>query len=641
MKRVSDICLIAPSEELARRARNIIELNREDIQVYVANLEAAADLVAKLSAQGGKVFISRRGTREFLEKHTTATIVNIQTMLSDYIEIMDQVRDVDGLVAFFSYEDDLSDDVKTTCHLLGIQGRNYCFKNAGETKKAVEQAIADGAKLGVGGAPTAVFSAQLGLRYLPLENSKESIEAAITVAKHLLEIKQEEEQKRERLNLKLGRYRAVFDFTHDAIISIDEHGCIDVINPVAEKLLRVESSSVLGINIKEVIPNTRMLDVLHTGEKDLGFLLNTKEAMLYANCIPIVINGRTKGVVSTFQDVKAIQSSEQKIRVGLHSKGLAPKYSFSNILGSSRELKDAISVARSYAKANATVLIRGETGTGKELFAQSICLESTRGNRPFVAINCATLDKNLLESELFGYVEGAFTGAIKGGKAGLFELAHQGTIFLDEIGELPTDLQAKLLRVLQEKEIRRLGSGSVLPIDVRIIAATNKNLEQAVQEKTFREDLFYRLNVLNLNIPPLRERRSDIYDISDFFLRRFSGSNYMRFNKSLHRMLDMLSGYSWPGNVRELQNLVERVSVLLLDESGAEQLEYLTKQMLGKERDAMSTSDNIDNDLRGWQRQRIIEALRDNKGSMSRTAESLAMSRTTLWRKLKEYNIET
>lgn len=638
MKKTSEICLIAPSEELAKRAKAIIDGNNEDIQVYVANLEGALDLVHQLSDQGASVFISRRGTREFLEKNTSATIVNIQTMLSDYIEIMDRVRDVDGLVAFFSFQEELSDEVKTTCHLLGIEGRNYCFKNAGETRKAVEQAMTDGAKLGVGGAPTAAFSAQFGLPYLPLENSRESIEAAISLAKRILEIKKQEQRKRERLTFKLERYKAVFDFTHDAIISIDDQGCIDVLNPVAEKLLHVQSASVIGANIRDVIPNTRMLDVLYTGEKDLGFLLNTKDTMLYANCIPIIIEGKAKGVVSTFQDVKAIQSSEQKIRVGLHSKGLAPKYNFSNILGSSRQLQETIHMARSYARANATVLIRGETGTGKELFAQSICKASSRNNRPFVAINCATLDKNLLESELFGYVEGAFTGALKGGKVGLFELAHTGTIFLDEIGELPTDIQAKLLRVLQEKEIRRLGSGSVLPIDVRVIAATNKNLEQAVQDKTFREDLFYRLNVLNLSIPPLRERRTDVAEIAEFFLRRFSGPNYPSFLEHLHSILVQVQSYSWPGNIRELQNFVERVSVLL-DENVTGQLEPLTKQLTERE-NGLQLVISEKQKLKDWKKQQILSALRENKGAMGKAASSLGISRTTLWRKLKEYDIE-
>ncbi len=637
MKQITEICLIAPSKDLANRAQAIIEANKDDIQVYIASLEGAAALVKDLSSKGGKVFISRRGTREFLEKNTQATIVDIQTMLSDYIEIMDKLRDVEGLVAFFSFQDDLSDDVKTTCHLLGIKGRNYPFKNVFETKKAVIKAIADGAKLGIGGALTAAFSKQLGLPYLSLENSKESIEAAITLAKRILDIKKQEQKRNDLLTFKLERYKAVFDFTHDAIISIDDKGLIDVINPIAEKLLNVDSKSVIGRNIKDIIPNTRMLDVLHSGEKDLGFLLNTRGIILYANCIPIVIEGQTKGVVSTFQDVKAIQSSEQKIRIGLHSKGLTSKYNFSNILGKSYELQDTIRIAYSYAKSNATVLICGETGTGKELFAQSICQNSLRSNRPFVAINCATLDKNLLESELFGYVEGAFTGALKGGKVGLFELAHTGTIFLDEIGELPTDIQAKLLRVLQEKEIRKIGSNSVLPIDVRIIAATNKNLEQAVQDKTFREDLFYRLNVLNLNIPPLRERREDIYEIAEFFLRNFSESNYLQFKEHLYNTLDMLSDYLWPGNVRELQNFVERVSVLLLNENKDEQLERLVRQLTNKDNIPQSIDDK---NLKDWQKQRIVDAIKANKGSISRAATSLGISRTTLWRKLKEYNIK-
>lgn len=639
MSKVSEICLIAPSEELYRRSKLIIENNKEDINVYIANLDEAASLVNTLSMQGAKIFISRRGTKDFLEKNTKATIVSIKSMLSDYMEILDELRDVDGMVAFFSFQDDLGDDVKTTCHLLGINARHYGFKNNNETKKAVEQAIADGAKLGVGGAPTGAFADSMGLPYLHLENSKDSIEAAIGLAKHLLEIKKQEEKKRERLSLQLGRYKAVFDFTHDAIISIDDSGKIDVINPVAEKLLQVDSKNAVGMNIRDVIPNTRMLDVLRSGEKNLGFLLSTRTGMMYANCIPIIIKGKTKGVVSTFQDVKSIQSSEQKIRVGLHSKGLVPKYNFSNIIGSSRAIQDTIRIARGYARASATVLIQGETGTGKELFAQSICQASSRSNKPFVAINCATLDKNLLESELFGYVEGAFTGALKGGKAGLFELAHTGTVFLDEIGELPTDLQAKLLRVLQEKEIRRLGSGTVIPIDVRIIAATNKNLKQAVQDKTFRADLFYRLDVLNLRIPPIRERREDIYELAEFFLKKFSSVYGQEFSDKLAVMLNRLADYEWPGNVREIQNFVERVSVLMQDEDGAEQLLDMIQQFSHRNIETIPSNKEQEADLVSWQKERIIAAIKSNRGALNKAAQELGMSRTTLWRKLKEHDI--
>ena len=294
--------------------------------------------------------------------------------------------------------------------------------------------------------------------------------------------------------------------------------------------------------------------------------------------------------MATLQDVKSVQSSERKIRIGLHEKGLIAKYCFADILGTSPSLTSAVEIARSYASARATVLITGETGTGKELFAQSIHAASPRQAGPFVVVNCATLDKNLLESELFGYVEGAFTGALKGGKAGLFELAHTGTLFLDEIGEIPLDLQAKLLRVLQEREIRRLGSGTVVPVDVRIVAATNRDLAQEVAQGSFRADLYYRLNILSVHIPPLRQRNGDVPILADAFFRTFAGEQYGALQSRVAQVMGRLEGYSWPGNIRELQNFVERVSVLMTAHQPDGRAEALLEELVVLQREGQEAT---------------------------------------------------
>src|SRR5690625_1179420 len=259
------------------------------------------------------------------------------------------------------------------------------------------------------------------------------------------------------------------------------------------------------------------------------------------------------------QDVTGIQEMESKIRKKIHLRGHIAKYRFNHIITRSELVKSTIDTAKSYSKVDSNVLIIGETGTGKEMYAQSIHNQSYRKNKPFVAINCAALPENLLESELFGYAEGAFTGAMKGGKQGIFELAHQGTLFLDEIGEVSAKLQSRLLRVLEEREVMRIGDDKVIPVHVRIIAATNKNLLKMVKDNLFREDLYYRLSVLDLYLPPLRAYKEDIPLLTNYFIEKFSTEWAIKITDGAYKKL---SEQNWDGNIRQLQNFCERWSVL-------------------------------------------------------------------------------
>lgn len=656
-KRVTEISLIAPTIQLAQKTRNIIEQRNEEIDVFVPiskedTLNDALRIARNLVEQGAKVIISRKGTASaIIESKLNVSVVAINSILSDYIESIEVAKYENGIIAFFSYGE-MTDDVKSLCSMLDIKAKYYTFKTDKDCERIVRQSLTDGAVLGIGGVMTQKYSEMYNLKHITIENSEVSITSAIETAKQILQVQKEESKKQNELKVQLERYKAVLNFTHDAIIAVDEKGKVDVINPVAEQIVKTSPGYAVGKNIDEIIHNTSMFDTISNKEKQLNQLMDINGTLVSTNRIPIVVDDKVKGVVATFQDVKVIQENENKIRRSLHEKGLVARYHFRDIKGESDEIKNAISIAKSYASSDSTILIQGETGTGKELFAQSIHNSSSRKSGPFVAINCASLSSNLLESELFGYVEGAFTGAIKGGKIGLFELAHKGTIFLDEIGEIPIEIQAQLLRVLQEKEIRKVGSVVKTPVDVRVITATNRNLIDEMKTKSFREDLYYRIGVLNLTVPPLRERGGDVMLLGRFFFDKYLGSDKTKFLSMFEHIMKRVNSYKWYGNIRELQNFVERISVLMKYHGNGYDFEQLVSSFISKDYSISNNEDSIEedqvcittsvkgNDLNKWEAEKITSALKNNDLSIQKAADALGISRTTLWRKMKQYNIK-
>lgn len=635
----AEISFIAPSEKLGIKAKKIINERNENIDVYISALNDAYILAKELRKNGTRVIISRKGTKAFIEKYLDIPVIGVNTILSDYIDILKTAKSLDGIIAFFTY-DEITEGIKTMCYLLNINAKYYTFHDVESCETIVKQAIQDGAKLGIGGALTETFSQKYNLEHIVVENSEEAIINSIETAKQILAVQKEELKKQEKLKLKLKSYQAVLDFTHDAIISVDTAGKLTVVNPVAERIMNVNRKNCIGKWVEDVLPNSKMIEVLHNGEKEINELMKINGTLVSTNRIPIIIDDEVKGAVATFQDIKTIQDSEKNIRMRLNKKGLTARYTFDHIQGHSEAILKTIDTAKRYALSNSTILIHGETGCGKELFAQSIHNYCSRKNEPFVAINCAALSKNLLEAELFGYEDGSFTGALKGGKAGLFELAHKGTLFLDEIGEIPIDVQVQLLRVLQEKEIRRIGSVAVTPIDVRIITATNKCLEDEILNNRFREDLYYRLNVLKLEIPSLRMRKEDVPEIGNSILKKLSGENYDEFKNIFNEVIVNVIDYDWPGNIRELHNFVERIFAILSGGNKNILIEDLINTSYAKEKnDFTFETQEQEEDLAVWERNKIIAALRSNHCIIKNAANALGMSRTTLWRKMKEYNI--
>ena len=329
--------------------------------------------------------------------------------------------------------------------------------------------------------------------------------------------------------------------------------------------------------------------------------------------------------------VEDIRRTEKKIRSKLQEKGLTAKYSFSDIVTEQVEMKQLVAKALRYAHVEGNVLLTGETGTGKELFVQSMHNASPRRDKPFVAVNCAALSEQLLESELFGYTEGSFTGAQKGGKTGLFELAQGGTIFLDEIGEMPIRFQAKLLRVIQEREIRKIGGDEFIPVDVRIMSATNQNIPDLIEKGLFRRDLYYRINLLTLHIPPLRERLDDIPAIFKRFVERKSKALNIVPPMVEKDALECLKGYSWPGNIRELRNVAERAVIF----SSSNCITRDTLKEIDVSVGERRTSEEKKTPLTS---EELYRRYVESGLTLNDFALSIGISRTTLWRKFKVLN---
>jgi transcriptional regulator with PAS, ATPase and Fis domain len=444
--------------------------------------------------------------------------------------------------------------------------------------------------------------------------------------------------------------RTVLDSIAEGVIVADSFNTLTFINPAAGKILNVSEKDSIGHDTREIIPNTRTHDVLSSGIAELNTVQEMYGKNIITSRVPIMVNGEAVGVVCTFTEEERIEQAARQLRSRLPRRGFSARYRLEHIITREAEMLELKQLAAIYATTSATLMLQGESGTGKELFAQGIHNASKRAGNPFVAVNCGAIPASLLESELFGYEEGAFTGANRKGKAGFFELAHEGTLFLDEVGELPHDMQARLLRVLQEQEIVRVGGTQVIPINLRIICATNQDLGHLSQNGRFRKDLYYRLNVLPLTIPALRERPSDIVYLASHFLRervdfRTAKLTLSEFEREIG---PMLNAYSWPGNVRELGNVVERLALSISMFPKETWFSLLHKvwpegMALGRKPESADPRAQIAVDCEGSLKditrrseQEIIKNLLERHGQdHGRVARLLGISRMSLWRKLK------
>lgn len=453
-------------------------------------------------------------------------------------------------------------------------------------------------------------------------------------------------------NCKLKSYNTrltnLINSISDGVVIFLGNGSIELINPALEEILGSKADAMVGRPLPDLFSGKApfIWELCYKGSsfRDAEVFLNGPQGKV--RCLASGhLSKNEDGTIDSGMIV--LQNMDRIHRLVSRFSGTCTQYHFTDIIGTSKTLKDCIFSARAAANSNSNVLLQGESGTGKEIFAQSIHNASSRHGKPFVAINCGAIPRELIGSELFGYVEGAFTGAKRGGQIGKFEMASGGTIFLDEIGDMPFDLQVALLRVLQDRHITRIGEAREIPVDVRVICATNKNLRYEIEKGNFREDLFYRLNVISINIPPLRDRKEDIPLLIERFLNSCNQYGENIANIFQPDIMQLLKNYSWPGNIRELQNIVERLvciagqrPITVQDipgeiiscstNSNTDGAFALNTQALHRKRKRMSAEEEY---------QQIINLLHRYHGNITQIAQEMGLSRMTLYRKLKLYNI--
>lgn len=446
--------------------------------------------------------------------------------------------------------------------------------------------------------------------------------------------------------------QTIINYAFEAVITVNQEGKISVCNQIAAKVFSCDAEEAVGKQIWEVVPalpEDITEQVLKNGEKYYGYVLEYGSQVFVMNVTPLKKKQNVTGAVFHFTEFQNIEKLEATVKREYYSKGYAARYTFEDIVGASGEMEESKRLAEQFAKYNSNVLIVGETGTGKEVFAQSIHNASLRKKEPFVAVNCGAIPVNLLESELFGYVDGAFTGALKKGKRGLIEIADHGTLFLDEVSEMDLTGQVQLLRVLEERVIRRVGDDKEIPVDIRVIAASNKNLLELIEQGKFREDLYYRLNVLTLYVPPLREREDDILLLTRKFVGEFGKA--LRKNVRISEEAEKrICQYEWRGNVRQLKNFCERL-VIVADEPELStafverQLSDVYMLKLSKQRreaipKRMEGESKVPQGILPLnEKESIIRALNETGGNRLQAAELLGISKTSLWRKMKNYGI--
>lgn len=627
---ISHLQLIEQPSLLATEVVRVLPEYAGQVDVEVADC-AFADILsfteeAKRSGRAD-IVVCAGATGAFLQRRLDMPVVLMQVSGQDILYALDKARETLSRAAVVNYKRPLV-ELDYIRRLWGADIGQGTYTTLAEARSLIERLEHQGYGVIIGSSMVTQIARQHGLVGI-LAVSPTAIRRALDDALATLRATRIEADKKLWLN-------ATLRHLNYGVLAVDANGIVQAINPALARVLEVRAEESIGRPLNRVAPQLDLKRLLADDSEIRTQVLQLGRETVLAHLYPMHEQGVLLGAVLVCQDAGSVQGADRQLRISAKRKEYRARYRLDQIIGDSPLLRTQLALARRYAGTDSTVLIHGESGTGKELFAQGIHNASTRASGPFVAINCASLPETLLESELFGYEEGAFTSARKGGKPGLFEQAHTGTIFLDEIGDMPIALQTRLLRVLQEREVVRLGSTQPTPIDVRVIAATHRSLKARITDGEFREDLYYRLNILRLRLPALRERLGDLHALAQHILAGIVTRDRLALDAGtiVERLLPTLSCHAWPGNIRELKNVLERAALIFTDVetalSGQDLLDALFDTM-----DEASVAEPAAGPAHVPTPDQLQAILARHGGSLTRAAQALGMSRTTLWRRLR------
>jgi propionate catabolism operon transcriptional regulator len=623
--------LVVHSEEVVRKVLECNKYMNETIHTRVISFDESERVARDLLAKGYEVILCHGGTGETILRAIGHSVVLIQKTDVDVIRALFKAREQANEVAITVHANEFR-DLEFMQNILGMKVHEIRYATREELIAGVEKAYREGIRLVIGGGVSRTSIEARGGIGLIIEPNTHSVLQAIQQARVLAQAKREESKNREQLI-------AILKLLGEGVIFIDIDKNIVFSNTKARQYLKLPLRGQPPDQLTKHFEALSLNAVLADGKPRLNSIVTINRDQFVVNALPVSINAQLRGAVAMFRDTTSIYNISNLIHEELRQRGLAPSYTVKDIKGASPAVARLLTKVERFAKTDASVLIEGETGTGKELVAHAVHNLSARADKAFVALNCSALPETLLESELFGYEEGAFTGAKRGGKIGLFELANHGTVFLDEIGDISHNLQLRLLRVLEAKEFMRLGGDKIIPVDVRIISASHRKLMELTQEGAFRMDLFFRLAVLRLHVPPLRQRLEDIPVLVQDLLQRHG----RKLGDLTPAMLEAVHGYDWPGNIRELLSFFESYLVLLGEKTLDEDLflELFQERAMAGQAQAPNARPGIHlpggtmkEQLQHYRGLIIQTALKQNHMNRQLTARKLGVSYNTLWRVL-------
>lgn len=642
------LLFVVPYPELMEQVKEVVANHPEREKVNADVQALRVDEIPDIPAGTYDAIIARGYTAQKTLTKYSETTPTIRVHISGYdiIRAVYECREKyhPKKIAICGLDESLS-EAAGVCKILGVEANVYAPVRNQDLPQVLNKAIEDGCDALVSGYSANLLAGKMGLNSVVIQTGAAALSQAMDEAIYTVE-----RIRHERVISQM--YKTIIYSSDAGLLYVDREGIIRVRNHVARQMNG--NVSIMGKPLKMVISWLEPLfcSVMKNGKVETRLIsIPGSKITVSVKCSPVIANNELSGVVFNLTDVTQIQELESQIRRKLSERGLKARYTFDQIIHKSKEIDRVIQLAGRYAASDSNVIIIGETGTGKELFAQSIHNASKRKNGPFVAVNCAALPENLLESELFGYVEGAFTGTSKGGKMGLFEQAHGGTLFLDEVGEISMAIQTKLLRVLQERQVRRIGDNKVINVDVRIISATNKSIRKMADVGQFRRDLVYRLDVLRLFLPPLREREADVELLFVNQLQGMAKRNGQLPVKIEAGVFPLLCQYPFFGNIRELRNIAERVFVLhegdIINAHDVHEALYPADLDMDPSF-AISTGTGLaeltetqeqDSENFLGEEERLRQALKISGGNKGKAAKLLGIDRSTLWRRMKKYEI--